>query len=195
MPLLLLELQNRLFSILKELHKISFVWKYGADMLNSFLVMPAKNLGILQRMYGSLTILPPSCFEVLWTSMSSFKLHVQNRKFSPVFSSTSFLKFYIQLYFILFLSLSESVANEAECKQWRHKRLAYTCSSGVTEKQNEYSFSLHFILKRSRRSSLLSRWIHSCESRPVQRQDTDCPLANAGRFPALNIDILRWLRS
>ena len=40
-PLFLLELQNRLFWILKELHKISFVWKYGADMLNSFLVMRA----------------------------------------------------------------------------------------------------------------------------------------------------------
>ena len=36
-PLFLLELQNRLFWILKELHKISFVWKYEADMLNSFL--------------------------------------------------------------------------------------------------------------------------------------------------------------
>ena len=40
-PLFLLELQNRLFWILKELYKISFVWKYGADMLNSFLVMRA----------------------------------------------------------------------------------------------------------------------------------------------------------
>ena len=40
-PLILLELQNRLFWILKELHKISFVWKYEADMLNSFLVMRA----------------------------------------------------------------------------------------------------------------------------------------------------------
>ena len=28
-PLFLLELQNRLFWILKELHKISFLWKYG----------------------------------------------------------------------------------------------------------------------------------------------------------------------
>ena len=34
-------------------------------MLNSFFVMRAENLEILQRMYGSLTILPPSCFEVL----------------------------------------------------------------------------------------------------------------------------------
>ena len=40
-PLFLLELQNRLFWILKELHKISFVWKYEADMLNSFLVKRA----------------------------------------------------------------------------------------------------------------------------------------------------------
>ena len=39
--LFLLELQNRLFWILKELHKISFVWKYEADMLNGFLVMRA----------------------------------------------------------------------------------------------------------------------------------------------------------
>ena len=77
-------------------------------MLNSF-VMHAQNLENLKSMYGSLTILPPSCFEVLLTSISSLKLHVQNRKFSPVFSSTSFLKFYIQLYFILFLSLPESV--------------------------------------------------------------------------------------
>ena len=38
-PFFLLELQTRFFWILKELHKISFVWKYGADMLNSFLVM------------------------------------------------------------------------------------------------------------------------------------------------------------
>ena len=37
----LLELQNRLFWILKELHNISFVWKYGADILNSLLVMRA----------------------------------------------------------------------------------------------------------------------------------------------------------
>ena len=78
-------------------------------MLNSFLVMRALNLEILQRMYGSFTILPPSCFELLRTSISSLKLHVQNRKLSPVFSSTSFLKFYIQFYFILFLSLPESV--------------------------------------------------------------------------------------
>ena len=40
-PLFLLELQKRLFWILKESHKISFVWKYGADLLNSFLVMRA----------------------------------------------------------------------------------------------------------------------------------------------------------
>ena len=40
-PLFLLELQNRLFWILKELHKISFIWKYEADMLNSFIVMRA----------------------------------------------------------------------------------------------------------------------------------------------------------
>ena len=39
--LFLLELQNRWFWILKELYKISFVWKYEADMLNSFLVMRA----------------------------------------------------------------------------------------------------------------------------------------------------------
>ena len=31
-PLFLLQLQNRLFWILKELHKISFVWKYGVDI-------------------------------------------------------------------------------------------------------------------------------------------------------------------
>ena len=43
---------------------------------------------------------------------------VQNRKFSPVFSSTSFLKFYIQFYFILFLSQYLKVyANEAERKR------------------------------------------------------------------------------
>ena len=40
-PLFLLELQNRLFWILKEFHKISFVWKDEADMLNGFLVMRA----------------------------------------------------------------------------------------------------------------------------------------------------------
>ena len=40
-PLFLLELQNHLFWIMKELHKISFVWKYEADMLDSFLVMRA----------------------------------------------------------------------------------------------------------------------------------------------------------
>ena len=78
-------------------------------MLNSFIVMRAQNLEILQRMYGSLTILPPSCFEFLRTSISSLKLHIQNRKFSPVFSSTNFLKFYIQFYFILLLSRPESV--------------------------------------------------------------------------------------
>ena len=78
-------------------------------MLNSFLVMRAENLEILQRMYGSLTILPPSCFEFLWASISSLKFNVQNRKFSPIFSLTSFLKFCIQFYFILFLSLPESV--------------------------------------------------------------------------------------
>ena len=40
-PLFLLEQQNRLFWILKELHKISFTWKYENDMLNSFIVMRA----------------------------------------------------------------------------------------------------------------------------------------------------------
>ena len=40
-PLFLIELQNRLFWILKEFYKISFLWKYEADMLNSFLVMRA----------------------------------------------------------------------------------------------------------------------------------------------------------
>ena len=40
-PFFLLELQNRLFWILRELHKISFVWKYEAERLNSFLVMRA----------------------------------------------------------------------------------------------------------------------------------------------------------
>ena len=40
-PLFLLDLQNRLFLILKELHKISFVWKYGANMSNSFSAMRA----------------------------------------------------------------------------------------------------------------------------------------------------------
>ena len=62
------------------------------------------------------------------------------------------------------------------------------------QKNNEYSFSLSVILKRSRRSSLLSRRVHSC-FRPLKRQDTDCHLSNAGRFAALNVDILRQLRS
>ena len=109
---ILLELQNRLFWMLKELHKISFVWKYEADMLNSFLWCVLKTWKFYKlRMYGLLTILPPSCFEFLLTSIhvSSLKLHVQNRKFSSVFFSISFLKFYIQFYFILFLSLPESV--------------------------------------------------------------------------------------
>ena len=44
-PLFLLELQNRLFWILKELHKISFIWKYETDMLNSFLMMRALKPG------------------------------------------------------------------------------------------------------------------------------------------------------
>ena len=40
-PMFLLKLQNRLFWTLKELHQVSFAWKYEADMLNSFIVMRA----------------------------------------------------------------------------------------------------------------------------------------------------------
>ena len=56
------------------------------------------------------------CFEFLWALISSLKLHEQNQKFSPVFSSTSFLKFYIQFYFIFccFFLYLKVYANEAE---------------------------------------------------------------------------------
>ena len=44
-------------------------------------------------------------FRVFMNIYIFFKTALQNRKFGPVFSSTSFLKFCIQFYFILYLSL------------------------------------------------------------------------------------------
>ena len=76
-------------------------------------------------MYGSLTILPPSCFEFLCTLISSLNLHVQNWKFSPIFSSTSFLKFIFNFILSCFFLYLKVYANEAERKQWRHERFAY----------------------------------------------------------------------
>ena len=40
--------------------------KLQSTMLNAFYVTRAKNLKILQQMYGSLVILPPSCFVYFW---------------------------------------------------------------------------------------------------------------------------------
>ena len=77
-------------------------------------------------MYGSLTILPPSCFEILWTSISSLKLHVQNQKFSVVqyFPRLAFLNFILNFILSCFFLYLKVYANEAECKQWRHERFA-----------------------------------------------------------------------
>ena len=77
-------------------------------------------------MYGSVTILPPSCFEILWTSISSLKLHVQNQKFSVVqyFPRLAFLNFILNFILSCFFLYLKVYANEAECKQWRHEKFA-----------------------------------------------------------------------
>ena len=68
-----------------ELQKINFVRKFQY-MLNIFCVTRVENLELLQQMYGSLTILPPSCFVYSnkFSKTNRKKLHIFFDKFAKL---------------------------------------------------------------------------------------------------------------
>ena len=93
-------------------------------MLNSFFVMRAENLEILQRMYGSLTIWHPAVSRFYEHRYFLYICTYRTESLVQYFPRLAFLNFIFNFILSCFFLYLKVYANEAECKQLHHERFA-----------------------------------------------------------------------
>ena len=80
---------------------------------------------ILQRMYGSLTVLPPTVSSILEPRYLFRNCLHRVKHFIFLLARQAFSSFRLKPYLSLFVCYLKFYANEADCKQWRQRRFAY----------------------------------------------------------------------